>query len=70
MLDRVCKAMDHANTITYSVAANFRQPEVNEVVTKHMNAFRENRAAPSAATLRAFSAELQAALDLPRAGAA
>jgi multiple sugar transport system substrate-binding protein len=67
MLDRVCKAMEHANTLTYSVPANYRQPEANEIVTKHMTAFRDNTAAPSAATMRAFHAELQDLLDRPRA---
>jgi hypothetical protein len=67
MLDRVCRAMEHASTLTYSVPANYRQPEANELVMKHMNAFRDNTAAPTAATMRAFHAELQALLDLPRA---
>jgi ABC-type glycerol-3-phosphate transport system substrate-binding protein len=66
MLDRVCKAMDMAATITYSVAANFRQAEVNEVVLKHMNAFRDNTTAPSAAAMRALTTEVQAVLDRPR----
>jgi multiple sugar transport system substrate-binding protein len=66
MLDRVCKAMDNASTITYSVAHNFRQTEVNQVVTKHMNAIRDNAVAPSAATMRTMTTEVQAVLDLPR----
>ena len=66
MLERVCKAMDNAATITYSVAHNFRQNDVNAVVTKHMNAVRENTAAPSAATMRAMTQEVQAVLDQPR----
>jgi ABC-type glycerol-3-phosphate transport system substrate-binding protein len=66
VLERVCKAMDNAATITYSVAHNFRQNDVNAVVTKHMNAVRENTAAPSAATMRAMSQEVQAVLDQPR----
>jgi ABC-type glycerol-3-phosphate transport system substrate-binding protein len=66
ILDRVCKAMDNAATITYSVAHNFRQNDVNAVVTRHMNAVRENTAAPSAATMRAMTQEVQAVLDQPR----
>lgn len=66
ILDRVCKAMDHAATITYSVAHNFLQTELNEVVLKHMNAIRENSVAPSQATLRAFTQEAQTVLDRPR----
>ncbi|MGH2355952.1 MAG: ABC transporter substrate-binding protein [Chloroflexota bacterium] len=68
VMERICKAMDLASTVTYSVPANFRQPEVDEVVQKHMHAFRENTATPSAAAMRAFAAELQAVLDRPRAG--
>jgi hypothetical protein len=67
MLERVCRAMEHANTLTYSVPANYRQPEANEIVMRHMNAFRDNTAAPSAATMRAFHAELRDLLDRPRA---
>jgi hypothetical protein len=66
ILDRVCKAMDNAATITYSVAHNFRQNDVNAVVTKHVTAARENTAAPSAATMRAMTQEVQAVLDQPR----
>ena len=66
VLERVCKAMDNTATITYSVAHNFRQNDVNAVVTKHMNAVRENTAAPSAATMRAMTQEVQAVLDQPR----
>ncbi|MBI3973769.1 MAG: extracellular solute-binding protein [Chloroflexi bacterium] len=67
MLERVCKTMDqYAGTVTYSVAANFRQAEVDQVVVKHTNAFRENRTAPSAPALRVMAAEVQAILDQPR----
>lgn len=66
MLDRVCKAMDNATTITYSVAANFRQNDVNAVVTKHMTAVRDNTVSPSAATMRALTQEVQVVLDQPR----
>lgn len=66
MLDRVCKAMDNATTITYSVAANFRQNDVNAVVTKHMTAVRDNTVSPSAATMRAMTQEVQVVLDQPR----
>ncbi|MDQ3701633.1 MAG: extracellular solute-binding protein [Chloroflexota bacterium] len=66
MLDRVCKAMDNASTITYSVAANLRQNDVNAVISKHMNAVRENTVSPNAATMRAVTQEMQAVLDQPR----
>jgi ABC-type glycerol-3-phosphate transport system substrate-binding protein len=67
MLERVCKTMDqYAAQVTYSVAANFRQAEVNSVVTRHMTAFRDQKTAPSAAALRAMAAEVQAILDQPR----
>lgn len=69
MLERVCKAMDLAPTVPYSVPANYRQPEVNAVVARHLDAFREGGAAPNPATMRVFHAELQSALDLPRTGA-
>ena len=65
ILDRVCKAMDNATTITYSVAANFRQNDVNAVVTKHMNAVRDNTVSPSATTMRAMTEEVQALLNQP-----
>jgi len=65
ILDRVCKAMDNATTITYSVAANFRQNDVNAVVTKHMNAVRDNTVSPSATTMRAMTQEVQALLNQP-----
>ncbi|MGH2368713.1 MAG: ABC transporter substrate-binding protein [Chloroflexota bacterium] len=68
MMERVCKAMDLSPTVPYSVPYNFRQPEVEEVVKKHMNAFMANTATPNAATMRTFHTELQAVLDLPRAG--
>jgi hypothetical protein len=48
------------------VAHNFRQNDVNAVVTKHVTAVRENTAAPSAATMRAMTQEVQAVLDQPR----
>jgi multiple sugar transport system substrate-binding protein len=66
MAERVCKAMDHAATITYSVAHNFRQAEVDEAVKKHMNAVRDNSAPPSATTMRAMTQDVQAVLDRPR----
>jgi ABC-type glycerol-3-phosphate transport system substrate-binding protein len=66
MLERVCKAMDHASTLSYSVAANYRQAEVDQVVVKHMTAFRDNTAAPNAATMRALTADVQAVLDRNR----
>jgi len=69
MMDRVCKAMDvSAPMVAYSVPANYRQPELNDVIAKHANAFHDNTAAPTAATMRAFTAEVQAVLDQPRAG--
>jgi ABC-type glycerol-3-phosphate transport system substrate-binding protein len=68
MLERVCKAMDLSPTVPYVVPANYRQTELNEVITKHMTAFRENTATPSASAMRAFTAEAQAVLDLPRGG--
>jgi multiple sugar transport system substrate-binding protein len=69
VLERPCKAMEQAaGAISYSVPWNYRQPEVDEVVGRHLHAFRENRVAPSAAAMRAFAAEVQAVLDLPRAG--
>jgi hypothetical protein len=58
--------MEHASTIAYSVAHNFRQNDVNEVVTKHMTAVRENSVSPSAATMRAMTQEVQSVLDRPR----
>jgi ABC-type glycerol-3-phosphate transport system substrate-binding protein len=68
MLERVCKAMDLAPTAPYVVAWNYRQPEVDAVAKKHMDAFMNNTTTPSAAAMKAFSTELQAVLDLPRAG--
>ena len=66
MLERFCKAMDYAGTLTYSVAANYRQAEVDQAVMKHMNAFRDAGASPSSATMRAMAQEVQAVLDQPR----
>jgi multiple sugar transport system substrate-binding protein len=66
MMERVCKIMDQSSTVPYSFTWNYRQVEVTEVVGRHMHAFRENRAAPSAATMRALTSEVQAILDLPR----
>ena len=69
MLDRVCKGMDLAPTVPYSVPANYRQPEVELVVKKYTDAFVNNETAPSAAVMKTFHAELQAVLDLPRTSA-
>ena len=67
MMDRICKTMDaNAGSVLYQVPANFRQPDADAVAIKHMNLFMNNEATPSAATMRAFHTELQAALDLPR----
>jgi hypothetical protein len=66
MLDRVCKAMDLASTITYSVPANYRQPELDKIITRHVDAFRQNTTAPSAAALKAVADEMQGLLDQPR----
>jgi ABC-type glycerol-3-phosphate transport system substrate-binding protein len=66
MLERFCKAMDHAGTLTYSVAANYRQAEVDQAVTRHMTAVRDEGVVPSAATMRAVAQEVQAVLDQPR----
>jgi ABC-type glycerol-3-phosphate transport system substrate-binding protein len=68
MLERVCKAMDQAGSVPYSVPWNYRQPDVETVVKKHMDGFLNNTATPSAATMRAFHTELQVVLDQPRAG--
>jgi hypothetical protein len=68
MLERVCKAMDQAGTVPYSVPWNYRQPDVEAVVKKHLDGFLNNTATPSAATMRAFHTELQAVLDQPRTG--
>lgn len=68
MLERVCKAMDLAPTAPYVVPANFRQPEVDAVAKRHLDAFMDNTATPNAQSMRAFHTELQTALDLPRAG--
>ncbi len=63
---RISKAMEQGTGIAYVVPANYRQVEVNDVVTKYTGGFLENRLVPSATTMQAFSTELQAALDLPR----
>jgi hypothetical protein len=68
ILERPCKAMGTAGAVPYTVPANYRQPEVNEVVARHCGAFMMNEAAPNLSTMRAFHQELQAVLDLPRAG--
>jgi multiple sugar transport system substrate-binding protein len=68
MLERVCKAMELAPTVPYSVPYNFRQPQVEEVMQRHLNAFLANAVAPSAAVMRTFHGELQTVLDLPRGG--
>jgi ABC-type glycerol-3-phosphate transport system substrate-binding protein len=68
VLERPCKAMETAGSVPYTVPANYRQVEVNEVVKKHSEAFMNNTAVPSTATMRAFHDELQAALNLPRGG--
>ena len=66
MAERVCKAMDNASTITYSVAANYRQAEVDQAVMKHMNAVRDYSAPPSATMMRALTQDVQAVLDRQR----
>jgi multiple sugar transport system substrate-binding protein len=68
MLERVCRAMDLAPTVPYSVPHNFRQPEVEAVMQRHLNAFLANEVAPGAAVMRTFHTDLQTVLDLPRAG--
>jgi multiple sugar transport system substrate-binding protein len=68
ILERPCRAMETAGSVPYTVPANYRQPEVDEVVKRHSDAFMKNEAVPNPATMRAFHQELQAALDLPRAG--
>jgi ABC-type glycerol-3-phosphate transport system substrate-binding protein len=68
VMERFCRAMDAATSNTYIFPSNFRVTELDEVVVRHLNAFRDNTAAPTAATMRAFAAELQAVLDLPRGG--
>jgi multiple sugar transport system substrate-binding protein len=67
MLDRVCKLMDLAPTAPYVVPWNYRQPEVEAAVKKHLDGFINNTTAPTAAAMKAFHTDLQAALDLPRA---
>jgi ABC-type glycerol-3-phosphate transport system substrate-binding protein len=67
MLDRVCKAMDLAPTVAYSVPANYRQPEVEAVIKKYTDGFVTNQTAPSAAVMKNLSTELQTVLDQPRA---
>jgi hypothetical protein len=66
MQERVCRFMDQASSVPYTVPWNYKQPEVDAVVRKHMDAFRTNAAAPNPQTMRAFTAEVQAVLDLPR----
>ncbi|MDQ3702872.1 MAG: extracellular solute-binding protein [Chloroflexota bacterium] len=66
MLERICKAMDLASSITYSVPYNYRQPELDKIITRHVTAFRENTAAPSAGALKAMADEMQGLLDQPR----
>ena len=67
MMDRICKTMDaNAGSVLYQVPANFRQTDSDNVAIKHMNLFMNNEAQPSAASMRTFHTELQAALDLPR----
>jgi ABC-type glycerol-3-phosphate transport system substrate-binding protein len=66
MLERVCKIMDQAASTPYTIPWNFRQTDVDAVVSRHVDAFRENRAAPNPATMRTFTAELQDVLDQPR----
>lgn len=66
MLERFCKTMDYAGTLTYSVAANYRQAEVDQAVGRHMNAFRDQGVVPNASTMRAMTQEVQAVLDQAR----
>ena len=66
MQDLVCRIMDQAATVPYTTPWNYKQPEVDAVVRKHMDAFRTNAAAPNPQTMRAFTAEVQTVLDLPR----
>ena len=66
MQQRVCTIMDQAANVPYTIPWNFKQAEVDAVVRKHMDAFRTNAAAPNPQTMRAFTAEVQSVLDLPR----
>ena len=66
MMEGICKAMDIGATVPYSIPANYRQAELDEVITKHTEAFRENRTVPNPATMRAMTTEAQAILDRPR----
>jgi ABC-type glycerol-3-phosphate transport system substrate-binding protein len=66
MQERVCRFIDLAASVSYTIPWNYKQPEVDAVVRRHMDAFRTNAAAPNPQTMRAFSAEVQAVLDLPR----
>ncbi|HEX2517198.1 MAG TPA: extracellular solute-binding protein, partial [Chloroflexota bacterium] len=66
MQERVCRIMDQAAGVPYTVPWNYKQPEVDAVVRRHMDAFRTNTAAPNPQTMRALTAEVQAVLDLPR----
>jgi multiple sugar transport system substrate-binding protein len=66
MLDRVCKAMDLAPTVAYSVPANYRQAELEQIVKKYSDGFVKNEMAPSAAVMKAFHTDVQALLDQPR----
>jgi multiple sugar transport system substrate-binding protein len=66
MQERVCKIMDLAGSIPYTIPWNYKQAEVDAVVRKHMDAFRTNTASPNPQTMRAFTTDVQAVLDLPR----
>jgi multiple sugar transport system substrate-binding protein len=66
VMERFCKAIDAANSTPYVYPHNLRLVELQAVLARHLNAFRENTAAPTAAYMRAFTAEVQAVLDQPR----
>jgi multiple sugar transport system substrate-binding protein len=68
VMERFCKAMDVANSTPYVYPYNFRIVDLQAVLTKHLNAFHDNTAEPTAAYMRTFTAEVQAVLDQPRGG--
>jgi cytochrome c-type biogenesis protein CcmH/NrfG len=63
---RAAAAAVSVAAVVYTVPANYRQVEVNEVVKKHSEAIMANTVVPSAASMRAFHQELQTVLDQPR----
>jgi hypothetical protein len=66
VMERFCKAIDAAGATPYAYPNNLRLVELQAVLARHLNAFRDNTAAPTAAYMRAFTAEVQAVLDQPR----